>query len=158
MSYSSLAYKQAVMAQLTWEFLVEFVFSIFSGRHISNSKFRLTNDVEVRVREQGLSIMQNLTTTQTEIAYLITELTAATITDVLHASIASSDGDIVLRVGDICIYSICLLMTASRQRIYCLISFRAQMSTESSFWVHAHFCPTSVLRSHIHESMFGGQR
>ena len=70
---------------------------------LSHSEFRLTNDVEPRVREQGLSIVQNLTTTQTEIAYLITTLTAATITDTLHASMTSSDGDVVLRVRDLCI-------------------------------------------------------
>jgi hypothetical protein len=32
MSYSSLAYKQAVMAELTWDSLIEFVFSMLSDR------------------------------------------------------------------------------------------------------------------------------
>ena len=32
MSYSSWAYKQAVMAELTWESLIGFVFFLFSGR------------------------------------------------------------------------------------------------------------------------------
>lgn len=58
------------------------------------------------MREQGLSILQNLTTTQAEIAYLIDTLTAATITNILHASMTSSDGDVVLRVRDLFLYSI----------------------------------------------------
>jgi hypothetical protein len=106
MSYSSLAYKQTVMEELTWEFLIEFVFPCPPAGLLFNLKFRLTNDVELRVREQGLSILQNLTTTQTEIAYLINTLTTATISNILHASMTSSDGDVVLRVRDLCICSI----------------------------------------------------
>ena len=155
MGYSSLAYKQAVMAELTWEFLIEFVFSRFSSRLLSNFEIRLTKDVELRVREQGLSILQNLTTTQPEIAYLVTTLTAATITDLLHASMTTSDGDVVLCVRDLLHMQHLLLMTASRQRAYYPISFPAQMITVNSFWVHAHFYPTSVRHSHIHGSMFG---
>ena len=125
---------------------------------LSKSEISLTKDVELRVREQGLSILQNLTTTQTEIAYLITTLTDATITDILHASMSTPDGDVVLRVRDLHICSIFSLLTASRQRSYCPISFPAQMTTVSSFWVHTHSSPTSVQHSPIRGSMSGEQR
>ena len=125
---------------------------------LSKSEISLTKDVELRIREQGLSILQNLTTTQTEIAYLITTLTAATITDILHASVSAPDGDVVLRVRDLHICSIFSLLTASRQRGYYPISFPAQMITVSSFWVHGHSYPTFVQHSRIRGSMFGEQR
>lgn len=146
------------MAELTWEFLIEFVFLCSLAGLLSKSEIRLAKDMELRVREQGLSILQNLTTTQTEIAYLVTMLTAATITDLLHASMTTSDGDVVFRVRDLCMCNIFSLMTASRQPAYCPISFPPQRITVSSFWVHAHFYPTSVQHSHIHGSMFDEQR
>ena len=93
------------MAELTWESLIESVFPCSLAGLLSNHKLRLMNDAELRVREQGLSILQNLTTTQTEIAYLINTLTAATITNILHASMTSADGDVVLRVRDLCVWS-----------------------------------------------------